>query len=72
MRSPNSVVPGHRCQIHRRIHVGTGSAVPGGQSPCGRVTIAGVALFGHALTQLRVTFIALIVVGLVGLRFVEQ
>lgn len=36
------------------------------------VTIAGVVLFGDALTPLRMTFIALIVVGLVGLRFVEQ
>ena len=57
--------------VVRHLPVGTAYAVWAGIGAVG-VTIAGVVLFSDALTPLRMTFIALIVVGLVGLRFVEQ
>ncbi|OMC34266.1 chaperone [Mycolicibacterium fortuitum] len=57
--------------VVKHLPVGTAYAVWAGIGAVG-VTIAGVVLFSDALTPLRMTFIALIVVGLVGLRFVEQ
>ncbi|MCV7203576.1 QacE family quaternary ammonium compound efflux SMR transporter [Mycolicibacterium peregrinum] len=57
--------------VVRHLPVGTAYAVWAGIGAVG-VTIAGVVLFSDALTPLRMTFIAMIVVGLVGLRFVES
>lgn len=57
--------------VVRHLPVGTAYAVWAGIGAVG-VTIAGVVMFSDALTPLRMTFIAMIVVGLVGLRFVEQ
>lgn len=57
--------------VVKHLPVGTAYAVWAGIGAVG-VAIAGVVLFNDALTPLRTTFIALIVVGLVGLRFVEQ
>ncbi|MGV0741394.1 DMT family transporter [Mycolicibacterium sp. XJ870] len=57
--------------VVKQLPVGTAYAIWAGIGAVG-VAIAGVVLFHDALTPLRMTFIALIVVGLVGLRFVEQ
>lgn len=57
--------------VVRHLPVGTAYAVWAGIGAVG-VTIAGVVMFSDALTPLRMTFIAMIVVGLVGLRFVES
>ncbi|MEV0670858.1 multidrug efflux SMR transporter [Mycobacterium sp. NPDC050441] len=57
--------------VVRHLPVGTAYAAWAGIGAVG-VTIAGVVMFSDALTPLRMTFIAMIVVGLVGLRFVEQ
>jgi quaternary ammonium compound-resistance protein SugE len=57
--------------VVRHLPVGTAYAVWAGIGAVG-VTIASVVMFSDALTPLRMTFIAMIVVGLVGLRFVEQ
>lgn len=55
----------------KQLPVGTAYAVWAGIGAVG-VTIAGVVLFSDALSPLRMTFIALIVVGLISLRLVEQ
>lgn len=57
--------------VVKHLPVGTAYAMWAGIGAVG-VTIAGVVLFGDALTPLRMAFIALIVAGVVGLRFVEQ
>jgi quaternary ammonium compound-resistance protein SugE len=55
----------------RHLPVGTAYAVWAGIGAVG-VAIAGVVWFHDAVTLWRTTFIALIVVGLVGLRLLEQ
>ena len=55
----------------RTLPVGTAYAVWAGIGAVG-VAIAGVVWFHDVLTLWRTTFIALIVVGLVGLRLLEQ
>ncbi|WP_102142256.1 DMT family transporter [Mycobacterium hubeiense] len=57
--------------VVRHLPVGTAYAVWAGIGAVG-VAIAGVVWFHDALTLWRTTFITLIVVGLVGLRFLEQ
>ena len=57
--------------VVKSLPVGTAYAVWAGIGAVG-VAIAGVVWFHDALTPWRTTFIALIVVGLVGLRFLEQ
>lgn len=57
--------------VVRHLPVGTAYAVWAGIGAVG-VAIAGVVWFHDAVTFWRTTFIALVVVGLVGLRFVEQ
>ena len=57
--------------VVKNLPVGKAYAVWAGIGAVG-VAIAGVVWFHDALTLWRTTFIALVVVGLVGLRFIEQ
>ncbi|MCT7659197.1 DMT family transporter [Mycobacterium deserti] len=54
----------------RQLPAGTGYAVWVGVGAVG-VAIAGMILFGEAVTAARVLFLSTIVVGIVGLRLVE-
>jgi len=55
----------------RHLPVGTAYAVWVGIGASG-VALAGTVLLGEQLTTFRLTFLALIVVGVVGLRLVES
>lgn len=57
--------------VVRELPVGTAYAVWAGIGAVG-VAIAGVVWFHDAITLWRTAFIGMIVVGLVGLRFLEQ
>jgi len=54
----------------RQLPAGTGYAVWVGIGAVG-VAVAGIVLFGEALSAARVLFLSIIVVGIVGLRLVD-
>jgi quaternary ammonium compound-resistance protein SugE len=54
----------------RTIPVGTGYAVWVGIGAVG-VAIAGIVVFGEAVSAVRLLFLSIVVVGIVGLRLVE-